>query len=144
MKLILPYPVSSNRYWRSFAYRDKKTGKPRSVTVPSDEAKAYKHEVGWLAKQAGFRTPSTRPIALVLTLCPRQNKDGSASGTVLDLTNCVKVAEDALQGIVYENDRQVQDLHLRYGDATPTGALIVEVTEFITKPGPLFAAEAQA
>jgi crossover junction endodeoxyribonuclease RusA len=138
MKLVLPYPVSANRYWRSFAYIDKATRKPRSVTVPSDEAKAYKRAVGWIAKGAGCR-PSQRAMALVLTLCPRMNKDGSASGTVLDLTNCVKVAEDALQGIVYENDKQVQDLRVRYGDAVENGALIVEVTEWVTEPGPLFA-----
>lgn len=158
MKLTLPYPVSANRYWQSFPYMARgfadtvraalqavKSGsrahaaklleeiarvKPRAVTVPSGEAKAYKEEVAWRARAAGFRTPSSGPVALVLTLCPRRNKDGSASGTVLDLGNCLKVAEDALQGVVYENDKQVKDLRLRYGPPTPEGALIVEVEVF--------------
>jgi crossover junction endodeoxyribonuclease RusA len=134
MKLVLPYPVSANRYWQSFVPK----GWTRAVVHPSSEAKAYKAAVGWIAKQAGMRAPSVRPMALVFTLCPRRNKDGSASATVLDLGNCLKVAEDALQGIVYVNDKQVQDIRLRYGDATPEGNLIVEVEEWVTSPGPLF------
>lgn len=134
MRIVLPYPVSANRYWQSFVPK----GWTRAVVHPSTEAKAYKKAVGLLAKVAGFKEPSARPMALTLTLCPRQNKDGSASAVVLDLGNCLKVAEDALQGIVYENDKQVRELHLRYGDATPDGNLVVEVAEWITEPGPLF------
>lgn len=134
MKLVLPYPVSANRYWQSFVPK----GWTRAVVHPSTEAKSYKSEVGWIAKQAGMRTPSERPMALVFTLCPRMNKDGSASATVLDLGNCLKVAEDALQGIVYVNDKQVRDIRLRYGNATEKGALIVEIEEFALVAGPLF------
>lgn len=135
MKLILPYPVSANRYWQSFVPK----GWTRAVVHPSTEAKAYKQEVGWIAKQAGLRAPSERPMGLIFTLCPRMNKDGSASATVLDLGNCLKVAEDALQGIVYVNDKQVRDIRLRYGEATEKGALIVEVSEFVPAPAGLFA-----
>lgn len=138
MKLTLPYPVSANRYWRSFAYTDRATRKPRSVTVPSDEAKAYKHAVGWIAKQAGFRSPTLKPIALTLTLRPKVNKDGSANQTVLDLGNCLKVAEDALQGIVYMNDKQVRSIRLDYGEQVEGGALIVDVVEFIPVHAGLF------
>lgn len=126
MKLVLPYPVSANRYWRSFVPK----GWTRAVVAPSSEAKAYKTECGWRAKQAGMRAPTDKPIALTLTLCPRQNKDGSASALVLDLGNCLKVAEDALQGIVYANDKQVRDIRMRYGPPSPDGALVVEVEEF--------------
>lgn len=144
MKLVLPYPVSANRYWRSFAYLDKATRKPRSVTVPSDEARAYKEAVGWIAKAAGFREPTTKPIEIAgITLCPRTSKDGSASATVLDLGNCWKVVEDALQGIVYVNDKQIKRIrNFEYGAPTPEGALVIEIFEFVPKPIGLFAAAA--
>lgn len=134
MRIVLPYPVSANRYWQSFVPK----GWTRAVVHPSSEAKAYKKAVGLLAKVAGFKEPSVRPMALTLTLCPRMNKGGEASAVVLDLGNCLKVAEDALQGIVYENDKQVRELHLSYGDPTPDGNLIVEVREWVLEPGPLF------
>jgi crossover junction endodeoxyribonuclease RusA len=143
VKLLLPYPVSANRYWRSFAYLDRTTKKPRSVTVPSDEAKAFKQEVGWRAKAAGFKEPTTKPIEIAsITLCPRTKKDGTASATVLDLGNCWKVVEDALQGIVYVNDRQIKRIaNVEYGAPSDDGALIIEVIEFTPAPAPMFSAE---
>lgn len=140
MKLVLPYPVSANRYWQSFVPK----GWTRAVVHPSTEAKAYKTEVGWIAKQAGMRTPTEKPIALTFTLCPRQNKDGSASAVVLDLGNCLKVAEDALQGIVYENDKQVRTILMGYGEPVVNGALLVEVEEFVAAAAPLFAEKVAA
>lgn len=135
MKIVLPYPVSANRYWQSFVPK----GWSRAVVHPSTEAKKYKRTVGVIAMAAGLKQPSRNHMAIVFTLCPRKNKDGSASAVVLDLGNCLKVAEDALQGIVYENDKQVQDIRLRYGDATDDGALIVEVLEWVKEPGGIFA-----
>jgi crossover junction endodeoxyribonuclease RusA len=127
VKLVLPYPVSANRYWQSFVPK----GWTRAVVHPSTEAKAYKKAIGWIAKQAGMRAPTDKPIALTFTLHPRMNKDGSASATVLDLGNCLKVAEDALQGIVYENDKQVRDIRMMYGPPIAEGSLVVEVFEFM-------------
>lgn len=143
-RLVLPYPISSNRYWVTFPYIDRETKKPRAVTVPSAEAKAYKQEVGYLAKLAGFKQPTARPIEISsITLCPRMNKDGSPSGTVLDLGNCWKVVEDALQGVVYVNDKQIKRIrNVEYGAPTPDGALIIEIDEFVPAIPPLFEAAA--
>ncbi len=152
MKLVLPYPVSSNRYWSSFAYIPKDQRhlpvgriKPRANTVPTAEAKAYKEAVAWIAKAAGCRVPTEKPIEILsVTLCPRMNKDGSASGTVLDLLNSWKVVEDALQGVVYVNDRQIKRVRgpIEYGPPTEKGALIVELDEYVPPAGGLFAAAA--
>lgn len=147
MKLTLPYPVSSNRYWVTFPYIDRDTKKAKAVTVPSAEAKAYKAEVAWLAKQAGCREPSELPIEiLTITLCPRMNKDGSASGTVLDLMNSWKVVEDALQGVVYVNDKQIKRIRgpIEYGPPLPKGGLIVELVEYIPPAIGLFAEKVAA
>ena len=123
MRLVLPYPVSANRYWRSFVPK----GWTRAVVCLSSEAKSYRTECGWIARAAGFRTPTKAAIALDLMLVPK-------NGVVMDLSNCLKVAEDALQGIVYENDRQVREINLRYGPADGKGALIVEVTVLAAVP----------
>jgi len=125
--LTLPYPVSANRYWRSFV----PPGWKRATVHLSPEAKAYKLAVGWAAKAAGYRMPTTKPIRLALVLAPRtHDKNGRRSSAVLDLGNCLKVAEDALQGIVYENDRQVRAISLEYGEPRALGALLVTVTEW--------------
>jgi crossover junction endodeoxyribonuclease RusA len=140
VKLVLPYPVSANRYWVTFPYIDRETKKPKAVTVPSAEAKAYKLEVAWRAKVAGFKEPTDKPIEITsIQLCPRQNKDGSASAVVLDLGNCWKVVEDALQGVVYVNDKQIKRIrNVEYGPATKDGALVIEVAEFEPAAAPLF------
>ena len=118
VKLVLPYPISANKYWRSFKHS--RTGKV--VHTLSREAKSYKTEVGWLAKKAGFHKPTEKPIELKVLLIPK-NK------IVMDLSNCLKVTEDALQGIVYENDKQVKRIFMEYGQPDGNGALIVCISE---------------
>jgi len=104
------------------------------MTFVSEEAKAFKVQAGWIAKQAGIRTPLSCPVRLDVTLIPK-------NGTVMDLSNCLKVAEDALQGIAYDNDRQVKDIHLSYADADGVGGLIIEISEFIPPLPPIFEQE---
>ncbi len=52
--VILPPPVSANRYW---AHRivTPKGGRPMALTYVTPEAKAYKEQVGWILKAAGVR-----------------------------------------------------------------------------------------
>jgi hypothetical protein len=61
IRLTLPYPVSANRYWRSFVPR----GHKRAIVTLSDEAKSYKSQVGWMCKQAGIRKPITGRVHVV-------------------------------------------------------------------------------
>jgi crossover junction endodeoxyribonuclease RusA len=70
------------------------------VTAPSDEAKRFKRDCGWIAKAAGARTPMTGPVELRILLVP-------ANRVCMDLDNALKVTIDALKGIVYEDDSQV-------------------------------------
>jgi crossover junction endodeoxyribonuclease RusA len=111
----LPWPVSANRYWRSFVPR----GKSRAIVVLSDEAKSYKAQVGWMiAKQAGMRSPHQGRVHLLCRLYPSLPKDAAQrmrklgegwDDTVrsLDLDNALKVTIDALKGIAYQDDAQV-------------------------------------
>jgi len=100
VKLVLPYPVSANRYWRSVVVQ-RRDGpkKPRAVTFVSDEAKAYKAECGWRAKAAGCR-PMGGTVELRIVLVPKNR-------VCMDLDNALKVTIDALKGIVYADDAQV-------------------------------------
>jgi crossover junction endodeoxyribonuclease RusA len=91
--LVLPFPPSANRYWRSV--------QDRGVLL-SAEARRYKEDAGMVALAAGVR-PVDGPVALTVTLY-RPAKRG-------DLDNRIKVLLDALNGIAYRDDSQVVELH---------------------------------
>jgi crossover junction endodeoxyribonuclease RusA len=110
VKLTLPIPISANRYWRNF----------RGRMVISAEAKAYKAEVGWLARAAGA-----------------QLMDGDLSLTMIvyrpakrgDLDNYTKILADSLQGIVYSNDSQIVRLVAERHDDKHNPRVEVEVLQ---------------
>jgi crossover junction endodeoxyribonuclease RusA len=130
IKLTLPYPISANRYWRTFAM-DK-----RAVTVPSAEAKAYKRHVAQIALAAGIKKPLIGRVAIDIRLYParpldwqkRMRQDGATwddSVRCIDLDNARKVLYDALKGVVIEDDKWVfRDSGVRM---EPDGVARVEV-----------------
>ncbi|HHX2506005.1 TPA: RusA family crossover junction endodeoxyribonuclease [Neisseria subflava] len=119
--LSLPYPISTNRYWKTF----------RNRQVLSKEAKAYKLCVSHAAERAGFR-PSEKDVILFVSLVPKMNKDGTSSKVILDLDNCLKVAVDALQGVVYHNDNQVKFILSTYAsEPRENGGLDVGIAEVL-------------
>lgn len=120
MKFVLPYPVSANRYWSTFPYLDRKTRKPKAVTVPTSEAKAFKEEAGWRAKAAGIRAPLTGPVEVRFRLVP-------ANRVCMDLDNALKVSIDALKGIVFDDDSQVYRIVAERADPDPAGGARLEV-----------------
>lgn len=139
--LVLPYPISANRYWTSF-----QLGK-RIMTAPSAEAKAYKRQVAQLVKAQGVRQPLTGRVRIDLKLYPnrpldwqrRQRKDGQAwDDTVqcLDLDNARKVVYDSLKGLVIEDDKWVrQDTGERMEPDEHGARLVITVTPLpVSKP----------
>lgn len=117
-RLVLPYPPSTNRYWRHF----------RGRMVPSSDAAAFKNAAGWLAQQAGLQQLTGR-VAVSLTLHPvrpQRWKPGQPTRCI-DLDNCLKVALDALNGIAWGDDSQVVRIVAQRADPVPSGALVVEV-----------------
>jgi crossover junction endodeoxyribonuclease RusA len=113
IQLTLPYPISANRYWRSFS-----AGK-RVVTVPSAEAKDYKQSVQLIAQAAGVRAPITGRVHIHLQLFPNRPQDwqkrmrqhgASWDDTVqcIDLDNARKVLYDSLKGVAIEDDKWVR------------------------------------
>ena len=113
IRLTLPYPPSTNRYWRTTK---------RGTTYVSPEAKAYKAEVGWLAKAAGVE-PLTGDL-FVTAQVYRPRKAG-------DLSNRQKVLEDALQGFAYLDDNQIAGYYFtRHDDKdNPRVEIVIEQME---------------
>jgi len=107
--------------WRSYVPK----GWTRAVVTLTPEAKAYKEQVGWLAKQQGIRKPMTGLVEIRLALVPKNR-------VCMDLSNCWKVAEDALNGIVYADDAQVFKITAERLDPDPRGArLEVEILPLV-------------
>lgn len=117
--LRLPYPVSANDYWSSRVVKSKKTGKPIVLTFVTDEARAYKQEIGYLALAAGIRKPIEGRVFVNIRLFPRRPQDwlkrmqkdpDGWADTVqcLDLDNARKVLYDALKGIAFVDDKWIK------------------------------------
>lgn len=113
--LTLPYPLSANRYWRTYMPK----GFKAPVTAISQEAKAYKSEVAWLAKAAGVRSPIAGRVEVNVRLYPMRPADWAKRAAkdplcwddtvrCIDLDNARKVLYDALKGVVFEDDRWVR------------------------------------
>lgn len=127
--ISLPYPVSANRYWRSFVPK----GWGRAVVTLSPEAKAYKEAAGWAAKSAGVRTPMAGYIELAIVLHPKQPKKMKNPDEVrcIDLDNCIKVTLDALNGVAYADDAQVRRIVAERGQPSGDGVLVIKISELL-------------
>ena len=140
--LVLPYPISTNRYWRSFVPR----GGSRAIVVVSDEAKAYKAEVAELARAAGVRKPLEGRAAVRIRLFPARPQDWARRArkapdtwddTVqcIDLGNAEKVLSDALNGIAWVDDKQLRRIVLERCEPDELGArVVVEISPVATQP----------
>jgi crossover junction endodeoxyribonuclease RusA len=112
--LTLPWPVSANRYWRTY----QPWGFKSVVTVVSKEAKAYKNQVLLLARRAGILRPLCGKVSVHLQLYPKRPLDWKKRQTAdplgwdmsvkcLDIDNARKVLYDALKNVVFEDDCMV-------------------------------------
>lgn len=108
MTITVPYPPSANRYWRTF----------RGTTVVSPEARAYKQTVRLLALTKSAR-PLSGPVVLVLRVF-RPRKAG-------DLSNRIKVLEDALCGVAFDDDDQVVEIRATRHDDKKNPRVEVEI-----------------
>ena len=133
IELTLPYPISANRYWRTYLPR----GCAAPVTTVSPEARAYQDRVRRAAREAGVHCPFPGRVAVSYVLYPkrpldwkkrqRMNPSGwDDSVQCMDLDNAQKVLFDAMEGIVYENDNLIRRIE---GErAVPDGEARVLVT----------------
>lgn len=127
--LVLPYPISSNRYWRPVRIGNHIT------IVPTKEAKAYKQEVAVLSKAAGAR-PIAGRVSLQIKLYPGRPQDWAKRAqkdpdnwddTVrsIDIDNALKVLLDALKDVAFGDDSWVRSLHAERCVPDDKGARVV-------------------
>ena len=111
--LVLPYPPSANRYWRS-----DRGGRPHL----SDEARAFRGAVQM--RLLTQRMPLLEGEVAVTIAVYRPAKRG-------DLDNTIKVLLDALKGFAYLDDSQVTLLSAeRFDDkANPRAEVVVTARE---------------
>ena len=123
VQLHLPYPPSTNRYWRTFR------GRP----VPSKEATDFKRIVKDAGRQEDLynglteRELYTGEVELTIRLLPKLTAKGVASKVCMDLDNSIKCLLDALQGIYIADDKQVRRIVADYGEPVKDGGVIVTI-----------------
>jgi crossover junction endodeoxyribonuclease RusA len=122
INLTLPYPPSSNRYWRSRVVRLKTTGKYAAITYLSEEAKDFKAKVA--ERYQGMQKPLLGDVAVTVKVF-RKIKAG-------DYHNRLKVLFDALEGIAYINDSQIVEEHSFRFDSPTNPRVEIEIRELNT------------
>ena len=142
IELTLPYPISANRYWRSFTPR----GASRPVVTLSEQALEYKAEVALLIRLAGVLRPVGGRVKVEIELYPhrpqdwakRSKKDPEAwddDVMCLDLDNANKVLFDAIKGLAIEDDKWVREIHSRRMEPDGVGRVVLRITSLATVHG---------
>ena len=118
MEFTLPFPPSVNRYWRM----------PRALGRPilSREARLYKSQAGLEARRQGVRQLTGDVLVQIDVYRPARRGD---------IDNFGKVALDSLNGIAWNDDNQIIDLHLRRFDDKTNPRLQVRVEQPEEKNG---------
>lgn len=106
----MPFPPSSNRYWRH----------NRGRTHRSKEANDYRDAVAYICNAAGVE-PLDGDIAISMHFY-RPAKRG-------DLDNRLKQIFDALQGYAYHDDKQVSEIHAVRHDDKENPRVEITLTE---------------
>ena len=119
MEFKLPYPISANTYWR-------KTN--RGIVYLSPAGRKYKDTV---IKNYGFiNKPVDALLAMEITIHPALTKKGIASKRLIDIDNGNKCILDSLIGIAYVDDKQIKELHIKYGYPVLNGAVTIKINNF--------------
>lgn len=114
----LPYPLSANRYWRPVPIRGKGGVLIRTMIVPTDEAKAFKEDIGWRVKAYGVRAPLQGRLSVDIRVYPARPQDWAKRTArdplewdtdvrCIDIDNARKVFFDAFNGVLWGDDAQV-------------------------------------
>lgn len=132
--LVFPYPVSANVYWRTFV-----VGR-RAMTVPSDDAKAYKADVARIARNRGITKPIIGRVHVDIELYPQRPQDwvkrARANPTgwdddvrCIDIDNARKCLYDAMRNIVFEDDKWVWSDSAKRMEPDGDARVVVKISE---------------
>jgi Holliday junction resolvase len=105
----LPYPLSVNHLYPTVNGR----------RIKSEEGKQYMEQAGTIARRY-VSQPITGPVAVQILYCPK-NQAG------LDLDNVCKVVLDALTGVCWHDDRQINRLSIERGEVVKGGDLTITI-----------------
>lgn len=100
-----PVPKGRPRFGRGHAYTDPKT-------------KAAEERIRALVRQAGIRKPIKNPVGLTIEFW-------RSSKRRVDIDNLAKLVLDALNGIAWEDDNQIEELWLSKDTATNPHTTII-------------------
>lgn len=141
IELVLPYPISANRYWRTFMPR----GFKAPVTTLSKEAKDYKREVKRLVEAAGVLEPLPGRVRVEIELYPFRPQDYAKRARAnpmnwdddvrcIDLDNATKVLFDSLKGAAFGDDKFVFEYSAKRCEPDGEGRLVVRIAEIHVDP----------
>lgn len=133
--LTLPYPISANRYWRTFMPK----GFKAPVTTVSQEAKDYRRAVAQLAREAGITTPIVGRVHVDIELYPQRPQDWAKRARTnphgwdddvrcIDIDNARKCLYDAMKNIVFEDDKWVWSDTARRMEPDGEARVVVRIT----------------
>ena len=139
--LVLPYPISSNRYWRPV-----RIGAHITI-VPTKEAKAYREDVGKAVKAAGVSEPIGGRVAIDVRLYPNRPQDWAKRARLnplawddtvqcIDLDNANKVLLDSLKGVAIEDDKWVRRLTSERMEPDGEARVVVTITALALPASP--------
>lgn len=94
--LTVPYPPSMNHYWNPVVVNG------RARIVLGKEGRAYKQTVANIGLIAKMKIMTGKLVATIVITAPDIRCDAD---------NCLKALFDSLIGIMYEDDRQVYEIH---------------------------------
>lgn len=112
----LPYPPTVNTYWRQF----------RGRTILSARGREFRTEALACILHDGKPRTMTERLRVTIEASPPDNRRR-------DIDNIVKPVLDALEHAgVYQDDCQIDDLHVKRGPVVKGGDLVVsiEVADF--------------
>lgn len=108
--LSLPYPPSTNVYWR----------KHGAVTYLSKKGRLFKTAVAEYVNQNNIPKLGDVPLEVLIVLRPRTRSK------FMDIDNCCKAVLDSCQDAgVFDDDNQVTRLVVERGDYIKGGACVV-------------------
>ncbi len=119
LEMMLPWPPSNNVYYRSRVVFPR-GGKPFVTTYIGEDGKAFKEAMHKLLKGVHSFGLARLRFAVVLHGPSRQARD---------VKNFDKALCDAMNGIVYKDDSQIDDFRVVRGGKREGGNLLVRIRE---------------
>ena len=117
VSIVLPWPPSSNRLWRS-----PNKGPLRGRHLLSRTARAYKTQAGMIiaAQPEEFPVPIPGRVAVRLRVYPPDRRKR-------DLDNVIKIVLDSCKGQCFDDDANIDHLEVLRAEVVPPGYIEISI-----------------